>query len=511
MGILWLTSFELLITMSPLEHVMTLSHLGLVDGLTFDDVLLVPRYSEVVPPEVDLATKLTEKILLGIPILSAAMDKVTESRTAIAMARAGGAGVIHRSLTLEKQVFEVEKVKKSESGMILDPVTVSFAETVNQALNLMTQYGISGLPVLQEGKLVGIVTNRDLRFEENTKRPISEVMTSWENLVTAQENISIQEARQVMHHHRIEKLPVIDSKRKLKALITIKDIEKNIRYPKANRDSHGRLRVGAAVGTGKEAQQRFEALESVGVDFVAVDTAHGASKNVVEIIKWAKKKFPEIEILAGNVVTAEGTQVLCEAGADAIKVGMGSGSICTTRIVAGVGLPQFTAIQNCAPVAKKYKRNLVADGGIKYSGDIVKALAAGASLVMVGSLLAGTDEAPGETVYYQGRTYKAYRGMGSLEAMREGNRDRYGLAGVEDRDLIPEGIEGMVPYRGELSQALAQLIGGIRAGLGYLGCRNLSELTTRAEFVRISAQGLRESHVHDVFITKEAPNYRPND
>jgi len=490
---------------------MTLPNLGLVDGLTFDDVLLVPRYSEVVPPEVELFTKLTDKIHLGIPILSAAMDKVTESRTAISMARAGGAGVIHRSMSVKQQAFEVEKVKKSESGMILDPVTVDYREPVNQALALMNKFGISGLPVIENGKLAGIVTNRDLRFEENTKRPISEVMTPWDKLITASETTSIREAVKVMHQHRIEKLPVVDSNRKLKALITIKDIEKSIRFPKANRDSQGRLRVGAAVGTGSEAQERIEALVAVGADFIAVDTAHGASKNVVEIVKWSKKKFPEMVIVAGNVATAEGAQVLCEAGADAIKVGMGSGSICTTRIVAGVGLPQFTAIQNCVPIVKKYKKSLIADGGIKYSGDIVKALAAGADLVMVGSLLAGTDEAPGEMVYYQGRTYKVYRGMGSIEAMRDGNRDRYGLAGVEDRDLIPEGIEGMVPYRGELSQVLSQLLGGIRAGLGYLGCRNLSELTQKAEFVRISAQGLRESHVHDVFITKEAPNYRPNE
>jgi len=481
------------------------------DGLTFDDVLLVPRYSEVLPPEVDLSTQLTQQIALRIPIISAAMDKVTESQTAIAMARAGGAGVIHRSFSLEKQALEVEKVKKSESGMILDPVTLGVEETVNQALILMKKYGISGLPITRDGLLTGIVTNRDLRFEENLKRPISEVMTPFEKLILASENIPMEEAVKLMHKHRIEKLPVIDKNRQLKALITIKDIMKSIKYPKANRDSKGRLRVGAAVGTGNEALQRIEALVAVGVDFIAVDTAHGASKNVVEVVKWAKKQFKDLVIIAGNVATEEGARVLCEAGSDAIKVGMGSGSICTTRIVAGVGLPQFTAIQSCAPVTKKFGKSLIADGGIKYSGDIVKALAAGADVVMIGSLLAGTDEAPGETVYYQGRTYKVYRGMGSLEAMREGNRDRYGQSGVEDRDLIPEGIEGMVPYRGELSQVLFQLVGGVRAGLGYLGCKTLPELRERAEFVRISAQGLRESHVHDVFVTKEAPNYRPND
>jgi IMP dehydrogenase len=490
---------------------MTLSKIELIDGLTFDDVLLVPRYSEVVPPEVELSTRLTSQIFLGIPIISAAMDKVTESRTAIAMARAGGAGVIHRSFSIEKQVFEVEKVKKSESGMILDPVTLPSNSTVNEALLLMKKFGISGLPVLQSGKLAGLVTNRDLRFEENLKRPITEVMTPFERLVTAAETVSIEDAVRLMHKHRIEKLPVVDKAGKLKALITIKDIEKGIRYPKANRDNQGRLRVGAAVGTGTEALNRIEALVAAGVDFIAVDTAHGASKNVVEVVKWAKSKFKDLPILAGNVATAEGAQVLCEAGADGIKVGMGSGSICTTRIVAGVGLPQFTAIQNCAPITKKFGRCLIADGGIKYSGDIVKALGAGADVVMIGSLLAGTDEAPGETVYYQGRTYKVYRGMGSIEALREGNRDRYGQSGVDDGELIPEGIEGMVPYRGELLQVLFQLVGGVRAGLGYLGCKNLAELRDKAEFVRISPQGLRESHVHDVFVTKEAPNYRPND
>lgn len=490
---------------------MSLLKSELRDGLTFDDVLLVPRYSEVVPPEVELNTNLSQSIPLGIPIISAAMDKVTESRTAIAMARVGGAGVIHRSLPLEKQVFEVEKVKKSESGMILDPVTLGAEDTVQQAVFLMKKIGISGLPIIQSGKLAGLVTHRDLRFEENLKRPIVEVMTPLPELVTASENITLQEAVRVMHQHRIEKLPVVDKEGKLKALITIKDVEKNIRYPRANRDSKGRLRVGAAVGTGAEALRRIEALYGVGVDFIAVDTAHGASKNVVEVVKWAKSKYPDLVIVAGNVATDEGARVLCEAGADAIKVGMGSGSICTTRIVAGVGLPQFTAIQNCYPVTQKFGKCLIADGGIKYSGDMVKALAAGADVVMIGSLLAGTDESPGETVYYQGRTYKAYRGMGSIEAMRDGNRDRYGQADVEDRDLIPEGIEGMVPYRGELGQVLHQLLGGVRAGLGYLGCRNLKELRERAEFVRISSQGLRESHVHDVFITKEAPNYRPNE
>jgi len=483
---------------------------GLSESLSFDDVLLLPRYSEVVPPQVKLDTFLSKTIALGIPILSAAMDKVTESEAAIAMARSGGAGIIHRSFSVEKQVREVEKVKKSESGMILDPVILELEETVNRAMILMKQFGISGLPIVSEGKLAGLVTNRDLRFEEDLKRPVREVMTPLEKLVTAPENISQQEAVKIMHSHRVEKLPVVDSKGSLKGLITIKDIEKNIRFPGANRDQKGRLRVGAAVGTGKEALERIEALVGVNVDFIAIDTAHGASKNVVEVLKWAKSRYPDLVVIAGNVATSEGAEILCDAGADAIKVGMGSGSICTTRIIAGVGVPQFSAIQNCAPVIRKKGKYLIADGGIRYSGDIVKALGAGADVVMIGSLLAGTDESPGETIYYQGRTYKIYRGMGSIEALRDGNRDRYGQAGVEDSDLIPEGIEGMVPYKGELQKVLHQLLGGVRAGLGYLGCKDLSELREKAEFVKVSSLGLRESHVHDVFVTKEAPNYRPN-
>jgi IMP dehydrogenase len=480
------------------------------EALTFDDVLLVPRFSEVHPPEVQINTKLTQDIALGVPFISAAMDKVTESRTALTMARAGGAGVIHRNLTVEKQALEVEKVKKSESGMIIDPVTLRPDQTVNEALQQMKKFGISGLPIIEEGRLVGIVTNRDLRFEENLARSIKEVMTNFEHLVTAKENVAMEEAVRLMHKHRIEKLPIIDANRILKGLITIKDIQKNISHPNANRDSKGRLRVGAAIGVGKDAQARLEALYGVGVDFVVVDTAHGDSKSVLEIIKYAKGKYKHLALLAGNVATADGASHLYEAGADAVKVGMGCGSICTTRVVAGVGIPQFTAIQNCAPVAKKFGRPLIADGGIKYSGDAVKALAAGADVVMVGSLFAGTDEAPGEIVFYQGRTYKTYRGMGSIEAMKEGSRDRYGQAGVDSDSLVPEGIEGMVPYRGELGHVLFQLVGGVRAGLGYLGCRNLAELQKHAEFVRISPQGLKESHVHDVFVTREAPNYRPN-
>ncbi len=484
---------------------------SLQEGLTFDDVLLVPRFSEVLPTEVDTETLLTTHIKLKIPLISAAMDKVTESQAAIVMARHGGAGVIHRNLSPERQAFEVEKVKKSESGMILDPITLEPNQTVQEAISLMKKNGISGFPITESGKLVGIVTNRDLRFEENLRRPIQEVMTPGDKLITGAETISMSDAVKLMHKHRIEKLPIVDKNGNLKGLITIKDMMKTIKHPLANRDAKGRLRCGAAVGVGKEAQLRVELLSKAGVDFVAVDTAHGDSKAVLEIVKWIKQNYKSLSVIAGNVATEEGATHLFEAGADAIKVGMGSGSICTTRIVAGVGLPQFTAIKNCAPVAKRFGRCLIADGGIKYSGDIVKALAAGADVVMIGGLFAGTDEAPGDVVFYQGRTYKTYRGMGSLEAMKDGNRDRYGQGAVESHELIPEGIEGMVPYRGELAQVIFQLVGGVRAGLGYLGCENLRELREKAEFVRISPQGLKESHVHDVYVTKEAPNYRPNE
>jgi len=483
----------------------------LKEGLTFDDVLLVPRYSEIHPPEVELSSRITRTISVRIPVLSAAMDKVTEHRTAIAMARAGGAGVIHRNLSVEKQAFEVEKVKKSESGMILDPVTLRPDQTVNEAIQLMKKFSISGLPIIEESRLVGIVTNRDLRFEENLSRKIAEVMTAFEKLVTAKENVSMEDAIRLMHRHRIEKLPIIDAERNLKGLITIKDIQKSISHPLANRDSKGRLRVGAAIGIGKEAQARLEVLSQAAVDFVVIDTAHGDSKSVIDVLKFVKHRYPEIPTIAGNVATADGASHLFESGADAVKVGMGCGSICTTRVVAGVGIPQFTAIRNCAPIAKKFGRPLIADGGMKYSGDVVKALAVGADAVMIGNIFAGTDEAPGELVFYQGRTYKAYRGMGSIEAMKEGSRDRYGQAGLDPDALVPEGIEGMVPYRGSLPQVLYQLVGGIKAGLGYLGSKDLKTLRESAEFVRISFQGLKESHVHDVFVTKESPNYRPNE
>ncbi|MEZ4751714.1 MAG: IMP dehydrogenase [Bdellovibrionota bacterium] len=480
------------------------------EALTFDDVLLVPRYSEVRPPEADVKSRLTETIEMKIPIMSAAMDKVTESATAVALAQAGGVGVIHRNLPVEKQAREVAKVKKSESGRILDPVTVNPEQKVGDALELKRKHGISGLPVIDDGRLVGIVTNRDLRFEENLERKIRDLMTPAERLITGPEATTIEEAIRLMHKHRVEKLPIIDSKGNLAGLITIKDIEKSISHPEANRDSKGRLRVGAAVGTGESSQERMAALAKAGADVVVIDTAHGDSKAVLDILKWGKKQFPSLALIAGNVATAEGAEHLFAAGADAVKVGMGCGSICTTRIVAGIGVPQFSAILACSQVAKKYGRTIIADGGIKYSGDVVKALAAGANVVMLGGMLAGTDESPGELVYYQARTYKSYRGMGSIEAMAEGSRDRYGQTGVEVDGLVPEGIEGMVPYRGPLSKVLTQLVGGIRAGLGYVGCKNIPELQQNAQFVRISNQGLKESHVHDVFVTKEAPNYRPN-
>ncbi len=478
------------------------------DALTFDDVLLVPRHSDITPLDVSLDSFLTNDIQLKIPIISAAMDKVTESAMAIAIASLGGVGVIHRNLSIESQVREVEQVKKSESGIIFKPITLEPSQTVEEALHLMDKHSVSGFPVIHHGKLVGIVTHRDIRFEDNRLRPIQEIMTPRDRLVVADENVSTKEAIKRMHAHRIEKLPIVTQGFELKGLITMKDIKKSISYPMGNRDAHGRLRVGAAVGTSPETKARCEALLASQVDFIVVDTAHGDSKNVVEVVRMAKKLGATV--IAGNVATGLGARALYEAGADAIKVGMGCGSICTTRIISGVGMPQFTAISECAEVAREFKRPLIADGGIQYSGDIVKALAAGASAVMVGSMIAGTEEAPGEIIYYQGRTYKSYRGMGSIEAMREGSRDRYGQSGVSDEALVPEGIEGMVPYRGELKQILSQITGGIKAGLGYVGCRNLVELQTHAEFVRMSYFALKESHVHNVVITKESPNYRPD-
>ncbi len=478
------------------------------EGLTFDDVLLVPGYSEVLPHEVDVSTYITPTIKLNIPIVSAAMDTVTEARLAIALAREGGIGIIHRNMSIERQAQEVEKVKKSESGMILDPVTVGPDTTVREALSIMERYKISGVPVVDsEGKLVGILTNRDLRFLKPTDydKPVSLFMTS-ENLITAQEGITLDDATELFQRYKIEKLPIVDSEGRIKGLITIKDIVKRMKYPNACKDEIGRLRVGAAVGTGEDTLKRVEALVSAGVDLVVVDTAHGHSKRVIETVNLIKREFPNLPLVAGNVATAEGTKALIDAGADAVKVGVGPGSICTTRVVAGVGVPQITAIMDAYSVAKDSGIPVIADGGIRYSGDIVKALAAGASVVMLGNLLAGTEEAPGETIYYQGRAYKVYRGMGSLGAMMSRlSSDRYGQDKLEK--FVPEGIEGRVPYKGKLSDVVYQLVGGLRSGMGYVGAKDLKELREKAKFVRITWAGYRESHVHDVQITKEAPNY----
>ncbi len=480
------------------------------EAYTFDDLLLVPAYSEVLPKDVDVSTYITPKIKLNIPILSAAMDTVTEARMAISMAREGGLGVIHRNMSVEQQCREVEKVKKSESGMILDPVTVGPETPIREVLRLMEEYKISGIPVVEgpKKKLLGIVTNRDLRFETALERPVKEVMTR-ENLITAPPGVTLEEAKRILHERRIEKLLIVDEDFCLKGLITIKDIEKLRKYPNACKDEWGRLRVGAAVGVGPDRLAHVEALLKVGCDVIVVDVAHGHSKNVIETVKDIKAHFPEAQVIAGNVATAEGAEALIKAGADGIKVGVGPGSICTTRIVAGVGVPQITAIYNCARVADKYGVPVIADGGIKFSGDIAKAIGAGAHAVMIGSLLAGTEEAPGETILYEGRTYKVYRGMGSLGAMMSGQaaRERYGQAQNEPAKFVPEGIEGRVPYRGPVSNMIFQLVGGLRSGMGYCGCRTIDELRRKARFVKITMAGLRESHVHDVTIVKEAPNY----
>lgn len=479
------------------------------EGLTFDDVLLVPALSKVMPKDVDISTYLTREIKLNIPIISAAMDTVTESKTAICLAQEGGIGVIHRNMSIEEQAQEVEKVKKSESGMIIDPITIRPEQKIKDALDLMAKYRISGIPVTKGKKLVGIITNRDLRFETNLEETVGNVMTK-ENLVTVKEGISLEESKSILHKHKIEKLLVVDDKFNLKGLITIKDIEKMRKYPNSCKDNLGRLRVGAAVGVGPDRDERVEALLRAGCDVIVIDTAHGHSKNVIESIKEIKKNFKNVQLIAGNIATAEGCEALIKAGCDAVKVGVGPGSICTTRIIAGVGVPQITAIMEAAKVAKKYDIPIIADGGIKFSGDITKAIAAGADSVMIGNLFAGTDETPGEMILYQGRTYKVYRGMGSLEVMKEGkSRDRYCVDETEiESKLVPEGIEGRVPYRGSLSIVVQQLAGGLRAGMGYVGCVNIKELQTKTKFLRITSAGLRESHVHDVIITKEAPNYR---
>lgn len=482
------------------------------EALTFDDVLLVPAKSDILPKEVDVSTQLTPNIRLNIPIVSAAMDTVTESRTAISLAREGGIGIIHRNMPIERQALEVESVKKSESGMIVDPVTVEPEQKVYDVLNIMKRYRISGVPVVKGKKLVGIVTNRDLRFETNYERPVSEVMTK-ENLITAPPGITLEQAKHVLHKYRIEKLLVVDEKNNLKGLITIKDIMKLKKYPNACKDKLGRLRVGAAIGVGSDWEERLSALIDADVDVVVIDVAHGHSKKVLDTLMEIKRNFPEIEVIVGNIATADAAIDLIEAGASALKVGVGPGSICTTRVIAGVGVPQITAIMEVSKVAKRYNVPIIADGGIKFSGDITKAIAAGADSVMIGSLFAGTEESPGETILYQGRTYKLYRGMGSLGAMVSGVQDRYMQSLEETRftstdKLVPEGIEGRVPYRGPLSGIVYQLIGGLKAGMGYLGCRNIKELKEKAKFVKITQAGLRESHVHDVIIVKEAPNYQ---
>ncbi len=478
------------------------------DGLSFDDVLLLPRYSEVLPKDIDTRTRLTRAIQLNIPVVSAAMDTVTESLAAIYMARAGGIGFIHRNMSVDHQAREVDKVKKSESGMIVNPVTIRPDQPVREVLELMEQYRISGLPVTKGEKLVGIVTNRDLRFETDMDKKVSAIMTH-EHLVTVREGITLAESKKLLHKHRIEKLLVTDENGRLIGLITIKDIEKIRKYPNACKDERGRLRVGAAVGVGPDLTERAEALIRAGVDVLLIDTSHGHSKNVIRAIERIKSVSSDIQVVAGNVATAEGTKDLVSAGADAVKIGIGPGSICTTRIVAGVGVPQVSAIMNCREIADKTGVPLIADGGIKFSGDITKALAAGAHSVMIGSLFAGSEESPGEMIIFQGRRYKVYRGMGSMEAMKQGSRDRYGHGDeFEEEKMVPEGIVGRVPYRGPLSETLYQLVGGLRSGMGYLGCPDIEQLRTQAAFLKISAAGMRESHVHDVIITKEAPNYR---
>lgn len=478
------------------------------ESLTFDDVSIVPAASSVLPKEVEVSTQLTKAIRLNIPLVSAAMDTVTESRTAISMAQEGGLGIIHRNLPVEDQALEVDRVKKSESGMILNPITMHPEQKIYQALEIMKKYRISGVPITKNGKLVGILTNRDLRFEKKLDAEISAVMTK-DRLITVPVGTTLEESKEILHKNRIEKLLVVDEQNNLKGLITIKDIEKMRKYPNSCKDHLGRLRVGAAIGIGQDREARTEALIKAGVDVLVIDTAHGHSKDVLDAVLDTKENFPDCQLLAGNVATKEGALDLIKSGADGIKVGVGPGSICTTRVVAGVGIPQLSAILEATELSSKHGIPIIADGGIKFSGDITKALAAGALSVMIGNLFAGTDESPGDIVLYQGRSYKVYRGMGSLEAMKEGSRDRYFQEDVEsETKLVPEGIEGRVPYRGALSYCIQQLIGGLKAGMGYVGARTIQELQQKAKFIRITSSGLRESHVHDVIITKEAPNYR---
>ena len=473
-------------------------------GLTFDDVLLVPAASDVLPHQVELKTQLTRDITLNIPMISSGMDTVTESRMAIAMAREGGLGVIHKNMSIEEQAHEVDKVKRSEHGVIVDPIFLSPQNLLSDAAEIMEKYKISGVPITEHGKLVGIITNRDMRFETDLTRQIGSCMTK-DSLVTAPEGTSLEEAKAILSEHRIEKLPLVDDDGNLKGLITIKDIEKATKYPNSAKDGSGRLLVGAAVGVSKDLYDRLDALVSAKADVIIVDTAHGHSAGVLRTLKEIKQAYPHIPVIAGNVATAAGTEALIEAGADAVKVGIGPGSICTTRVIAGIGVPQITAVYESAQVGRRYGIPIIADGGIKYSGDIAKAIAAGANVVMMGNILAGTDESPGETVIYQGRSYKVYRGMGSLGAMKLGSKDRYFQ--TEAKKLVPEGIEGRVPYKGMLADTIFQMVGGLRASMGYCGCHNIQEMIENTQFIQITAAGLKESHPHDVSITVEAPNY----
>ncbi|MGE0704636.1 MAG: IMP dehydrogenase [Vicinamibacterales bacterium] len=504
--------------MNPLTVTPTLLSGGTttVTALTFDDVLLVPKHSTVLPYEVDVSTRLTRRISLNVPLVSAAMDTVTESRLAIAMAQHGGIGVIHKNLSIEEQASEVDRVKRSESGMIVDPITLSPVHRIFEALDLMKKYRISGVPITEdgskEGRLVGILTNRDLRFETNVSRAISEVMTG-ENLITVPVGTTLDQAREILHRHKVEKLLVVDAAFRLKGLITVKDIQKAVKYPNASKDSFGRLRCGAAVGVAKDTMERAEALVNAGVDVLVVDTAHGHSQGVLDIVSRIRRRFADVELVAGNVATADGTEALIRQGVDAVKVGIGAGSICTTRVVAGIGVPMITSIMECAKAAAAHDVPIIADGGIRFSGDITKALAVGASATMIGNLFAGTDESPGEMILYQGRSFKEYRGMGSIGAMRRGSRDRYfqddfDLEGSGAEKLVPEGIEGRVAHKGSVAAMVHQLVGGLRAGMGYSGAATIADLQRNATLIRITPAGFRESHVHDVAITKEAPNYR---
>lgn len=479
------------------------------EALTFDDVVLLPSYSEVLPGEVDVSTSLTSNIKLNIPLISAAMDTVTEAQTSISMAQEGGIGIIHKNFSIEDQASEVQKVKKYEGGMIINPLTVRPDNKVGDAINIMLSKNITGLPVIRgDNTLLGIVTYRDLRFEKNLDYPVKKIMTKKSKLVTVKEDISLESAKQLLHKYKIEKLPVVNDKFELKGLITMKDIEKIEKHPLACKDNLGRLRCGAAVGVGEDREQRIGALINANCDVIVIDTAHGHSRRVLDAIKSTKKQFPDTELIAGNIATEQGAEALIKAGADCLKIGVGPGSICTTRVIAGIGVPQITAIMNVVKAAKKYGVPVIADGGIKYSGDITKAISAGANSVMIGNLFAGADEAPGEIILYQGRTYKVYRGMGSIEAMKMGSKDRYSQDEMIDSKLVPEGIEGRIPNRGSIGSIIYQLLGGLRAGMGYTGCLNIAGLREKSKFIKITNAGLKESHVHDVIITKEAPNYR---